>query len=81
MTLVDCPGHATLIRTVMCGARIIDIVLLIVDVTKGFRFPSQLMLPALGPFCTHGSIALPLRSCLQNLMLATDSTDRAPIAV
>lgn len=37
MTLVDCPGHATLIRTVMCAARIIDIVLLVVDVTKGIQ--------------------------------------------
>lgn len=37
MTLVDCPGHATLIRTVMCGARIIDIVLLVLDVTKGIQ--------------------------------------------
>lgn len=37
ITLVDCPGHATLIRTVMCGARIIDIVLLVIDVTKGIQ--------------------------------------------
>ncbi|CAH8501974.1 unnamed protein product [Dicrocoelium dendriticum] len=36
-TLVDCPGHGSLIRTVMCGSRIIDLMLLVVDVTKGFQ--------------------------------------------
>ena len=32
-TLVDCPGHASLIRTVLGGAQIIDIMLLVLDVT------------------------------------------------
>uniref|UniRef100_T1HV40 Tr-type G domain-containing protein n=1 Tax=Rhodnius prolixus TaxID=13249 RepID=T1HV40_RHOPR len=36
-TLVDCPGHAALIRTIIAGAQIIDLVLLIVDITKGFQ--------------------------------------------
>ncbi|CAH8433642.1 unnamed protein product [Heterobilharzia americana] len=36
-TLVDCPGHGSLIRTVLCGSQIIDIILLVVDVTKGFQ--------------------------------------------
>lgn len=31
ITLVDCPGHASLIRTIIGGAQIIDMVLLIVD--------------------------------------------------
>ncbi len=35
VTLVDCPGHASLIRTVIGGAQIIDMMLLVVDVTKG----------------------------------------------
>ncbi len=35
VTLVDCPGHASLIRTIMGGAQIIDMILLVVDVTKG----------------------------------------------
>lgn len=35
ITLVDCPGHASLIRTIMGGAQIIDMMLLVVDVTKG----------------------------------------------
>ena len=35
ITLVDCPGHASLIRTIMGGAQIIDMMLLVIDVTKG----------------------------------------------
>jgi selenocysteine-specific elongation factor len=37
VTLVDCPGHATLIRTVLGGVQIMDIMLLIIDVTKGMQ--------------------------------------------
>ncbi|RWS23978.1 selenocysteine-specific elongation factor-like protein [Leptotrombidium deliense] len=37
LTLVDCPGHASLIRTIIMGAEIIDLMLLIVDVTKGIQ--------------------------------------------
>uniref|UniRef100_A0A5K4EWS7 Selenocysteine-specific elongation factor n=1 Tax=Schistosoma mansoni TaxID=6183 RepID=A0A5K4EWS7_SCHMA len=36
-TLVDCPGHGSLIKTVLCGSQIIDIVVLVIDVTKGFQ--------------------------------------------
>ncbi|XP_019623782.1 PREDICTED: selenocysteine-specific elongation factor-like [Branchiostoma belcheri] len=36
-TLVDCPGHASLIKTIIGGAQIIDLMLLIVDVTKGMQ--------------------------------------------
>ncbi|KAK5643037.1 hypothetical protein RI129_009204 [Pyrocoelia pectoralis] len=36
-TLVDCPGHASLIRTIIGGAQIIDLILLVVDVTKGIQ--------------------------------------------
>ncbi len=35
ITLVDCPGHASLIRTIIGGVQIIDIMVLVVDVTKG----------------------------------------------
>ena len=35
--LVDCPGHASLVRTVIGGAQIIDLVLLVIDVTKGIQ--------------------------------------------
>jgi selenocysteine-specific elongation factor len=36
-TLVDCPGHASLIRTIIGGAQIIDIMLLVIDVNKGIQ--------------------------------------------
>lgn len=36
-TFVDCPGHASLIRTIIGGAQIIDLMLLVVDVTKGIQ--------------------------------------------
>ena len=36
-TLVDCPGHASLIRTVIGGASIIDMAILVVDIVKGFQ--------------------------------------------
>lgn len=37
ITLVDCPGHASLIRTIIGGAQIIDMVLLVVDGFKGWQ--------------------------------------------
>ena len=36
-TLVDCPGHASLVKTVVGGAQIIDMMILLVDVTKGIQ--------------------------------------------
>lgn len=36
-TLVDCPGHASLIRTIIGGAQIIDMILLVVDANKGIQ--------------------------------------------
>lgn len=36
-TLVDCPGHASLIRTIIGGAQIIDMVVLVVDANKGIQ--------------------------------------------
>ena len=36
-TLVDCPGHASLIRTIIGGAQIVDLVLLVVDAVKGVQ--------------------------------------------
>jgi selenocysteine-specific translation elongation factor len=37
ITLVDCPGHASLIRTIIGGAHIIDIIILVIDVIKGWQ--------------------------------------------
>ncbi|KAL1456366.1 hypothetical protein WDU94_001099 [Cyamophila willieti] len=36
-TLVDCPGHASLIRTIIGGSQIIHIALLVIDITKGIE--------------------------------------------
>eukprot|EP01134_Creolimax_fragrantissima_P005262 CFRG5262T1 len=36
-TLVDCPGHASLIKTIIGGAQIIDVMLLVVDINKGIQ--------------------------------------------
>ncbi len=36
-TLVDCPGHASLIRTIIGGAQIIDLMMLVIDITKGMQ--------------------------------------------
>jgi len=36
-TLVDCPGHSSLIRTVIGGSQIMDMMLLIVDINKGMQ--------------------------------------------
>lgn len=37
VTFVDCPGHASLIRTIIGGAQIINFMILVVDVTKGLQ--------------------------------------------
>ena len=37
VTLVDCPGHASLIRTIIGGAQIIDMMLLVIDITRGIQ--------------------------------------------
>ncbi|XP_028415189.1 selenocysteine-specific elongation factor-like [Dendronephthya gigantea] len=36
-TLVDCPGHASLIKTIIGGAQIIDLMILVVDINKGIQ--------------------------------------------
>jgi selenocysteine-specific elongation factor len=58
ITLVDCPGHASLIRTIIGGAQIIDIVLLVVDAVKGWQAQTTECL-VLAELCTsHMIIAL-----------------------
>jgi selenocysteine-specific elongation factor len=36
-TLIDCPGHASLIKTIIVGAQIMDITMLVIDATKGIQ--------------------------------------------
>lgn len=37
ITLVDCPGHASLLKTIIGGAQIINLMMLVIDVTKGMQ--------------------------------------------
>lgn len=37
ITFVDCPGHASLIKTIIGGAQIIDLVILVIDINKGIQ--------------------------------------------
>jgi len=37
LTFVDCPGHSSLIKTIIGGAQIIDLMVLVVDITKGIQ--------------------------------------------
>lgn len=37
VTLIDCPGHSSLIKTVIGGAHIMDMAILVIDVTKGLQ--------------------------------------------
>ncbi|XP_075165379.1 eukaryotic translation elongation factor, selenocysteine-specific [Haematobia irritans] len=37
ITFVDCPGHASLIRTIIGGAQIIDMMILVIDAQKGIQ--------------------------------------------
>lgn len=37
VTLVDCPGHASLIRTIIGGAQIIELVVLVINATEGIQ--------------------------------------------
>lgn len=37
VTLVDCPGHASLFKTILGGVAIVDLALLVVDVRKGLQ--------------------------------------------
>ncbi|XP_039286048.1 selenocysteine-specific elongation factor isoform X2 [Nilaparvata lugens] len=36
-TFVDCPGHASLLRTVIGGAQITDMIILVLDICKGIQ--------------------------------------------
>ena len=37
ITIVDCPGHASLIKTVIAGSSIIDTMILVIDAIKGIQ--------------------------------------------
>ncbi|XP_062586633.1 selenocysteine-specific elongation factor-like [Saccostrea cucullata] len=57
-TLVDCPGHASLIRTIIGGAQIIDLMMLVVDITKGMQTQTAECLVIGEITCDHMIIVL-----------------------
>jgi len=56
-TLVDCPGHAGLIRTIIGGAQIIDMMILVVNVLKGIQTQTAECL-VIGEICTRHLIVV-----------------------
>lgn len=67
-TLVDCPGHASLIRTVIGGAAIMDAAILVIDVTKGMQTQTAECL-------VIAELTLPSDACL---VLALNKADLLP---
>lgn len=57
-TLVDCPGHASLIRTIIGGAQIIDAMMLVVDITKGMQTQTAECLVIGEILCDHLLVVL-----------------------
>ena len=55
---MDCPGHASLIKTIIAGARIIDSMILVVDVTKGIQTQTAECLVIGEILCDHLLIVL-----------------------
>lgn len=65
-TMVDCPGHASLIRTIIGGAQIIDMMLLVIDVNKGIQTQTAECL-VIGEILTpHMIVVLNKVDCLKN---------------
>ena len=58
LTLVDCPGHASLIRTVISGASIIDTVILVIDSVKGIQIQTVECIALSEILCEKITIAL-----------------------
>ena len=58
VTLVDCPGHASLIRTVISGASIIDTVILVIDSMKGVQIQTVECIALSEIICEKITIAL-----------------------
>ena len=57
-TLVDCPGHASLIKTIIGGAQIIDLMILVVDITKGIQTQTAECLVIGEITCSHMIVVL-----------------------
>ncbi|KAG4070172.1 hypothetical protein HA402_003862 [Bradysia odoriphaga] len=57
-TFIDCPGHAKLIRTVIGGSQIMDMFVLVVDITKGIQTQTAECLVIGGLTCDRMIVAL-----------------------
>ena len=66
LTLVDCPGHASLIRTVISGASIIDTVILVIDSIKGIQIQTVECIALSEILCEKITIALSKIDLLKN---------------
>ena len=66
ITLVDCPGHASLIRTVISGASIIDTVILVIDSVKGIQIQTVECIALSEILCQKITIALSKIDILKN---------------
>uniref|UniRef100_A0A5S6QCR3 Tr-type G domain-containing protein n=1 Tax=Trichuris muris TaxID=70415 RepID=A0A5S6QCR3_TRIMR len=68
ITLVDCPGHASLFRTVIGGAQIVDMIFLVVDAAKGIQ-PQ-----------TAECIVLADIMCPSKMLIALNKVDTLPVS-
>ena len=66
ITLVDCPGHASLIRTVISGASIIDTVILVIDSVKGIQIQTVECIALSEILCQKITIVLSKIDLLKN---------------
>ena len=66
ITLVDCPGHASLIRTVIAGASIIDTVILVIDCIKGIQIQTVECIALSEILCDKITIVLSKIDLLKN---------------
>ena len=66
ITLVDCPGHASLIRTIISGASIIDTVILVIDSVKGIQIQTVECIALSEILCEKITIALNKIDLLKN---------------
>jgi selenocysteine-specific elongation factor len=74
-TLVDCPGHAAFMKSVIAGSNIIDLMILIVDVKKGLQIQTAECL-ALGEI-----MRLPLIVMLNKVDQLTDEERNGPASL
>jgi selenocysteine-specific elongation factor len=79
-TLVDCPGHASLIRTIIGGAQIIDMMLLVVDVVKGVQTQTAECL-VVGEICTERLVVVLNKTDLLPEATRAAAVDRAAARV